>query len=477
VYKLLIGEHDVPWGEPAVRILKPQELGWLEKSASKLQDVIGSLKSVPGRTKLWLIAMGAGEAFGANRNGDYFSELTLKKYHPTFVEHGNVHRHHKNKPTDPRYGKVIHSAYNDSMRRVELIVDIDNSQCAGELSKIVAGEDTAVSMACKVPFDVCSICGNRAKTIKEYCTHLSTQMGQILPDGRQVYADNPDPTFFDISFVWRPADRIAYVLEKVAGLGRGPVLLPSAVLALQSGMSDSPLKKRSFHAGKLASTKFAILKKLSEIEKDVENNLQYPGPQADIERRGAVTDDSLELDDRVTEVLKDFPIKGVLAGLARSGISLSPKEFVKLTVGSVPQTDELAGDLQSVLPGIFKRLLRGPGLQDFLEDDSYDFEGVSPSPGLSGLFEKLMEGRSLFKAPATRRIFRITIVMPAKALASSGQAVIKESSDRFGVAQKLARSYALYKVATLLSSKSCSTDPLFQRLCVRQNYPVWGRSD
>jgi hypothetical protein len=78
------------------------------------------------------------------------------------------------------------------------------------------GEHPEVSMGCRVPHDVCSICGNKAAKKNEYCEHIRFENKKVYPDGRQVYMLNIQPTFFDISFVFRRADKIAYTLRKVA---------------------------------------------------------------------------------------------------------------------------------------------------------------------------------------------------------------------------------------------------------------------
>ncbi len=70
---------------------------------------------------------------------------------------------------------------------------------------------------CKIKYDVCKNCGNRARTRAEYCDHLKYAMSRIDPDtGVQNTALNPSPDFFDSSWVKRPADRTGYMLKKVA---------------------------------------------------------------------------------------------------------------------------------------------------------------------------------------------------------------------------------------------------------------------
>lgn len=71
---------------------------------------------------------------------------------------------------------------------------------------------------CRVPFDVCSCCGNRAKSAAAYCEDLKHHMTQWRPGFQKfAYAQNPDPTFFDYSIVENPADRIAHALQMHLG--------------------------------------------------------------------------------------------------------------------------------------------------------------------------------------------------------------------------------------------------------------------
>jgi hypothetical protein len=107
------------------------------------------------------------------------------------------------------------------MKRVELVVAIDHERCEknggkNTLQKIHDGEYPATSMGCRVPYDVCSICENKARFRSEYCEHMRQMPGKIFPDGRKVFVYNHYPRFFDISFVFIGADRTSFVLEKIA---------------------------------------------------------------------------------------------------------------------------------------------------------------------------------------------------------------------------------------------------------------------
>ena len=194
-------------GEPRVKLANFNEI----------QQFAGSLKPDPRFIYLHVIAMGAGEYYGCNKNGDYFPERALKMYHHTFEQNAKVFKEHRNKPGDPDYGHVPKSWYNPEMHRVELVLAVDREKDPETVVRIERGELPEVSMGCKVPHDVCSICGNKASKKSDYCEHISSNLKRVYPDGRQAFMLNLQPTFFDISFVRRRADKIAFTLRKIAG--------------------------------------------------------------------------------------------------------------------------------------------------------------------------------------------------------------------------------------------------------------------
>ena len=216
-----IEEVDYRTGLPNVTQFHP---GAMEKTAELAGPMTEFLKTlVPDPNEIYLVinAMSAGEFYSSNRNGDYFNSSELVRTHPTFVSDAKVYKHHKNKPTSPSYGRVLFSYYNPEMHRVELVVTIDRRLAPDLVTRIDAGEYLPWSMGVKVPYDVCSICGNRAKTMAKYCSHLKRpNINSIDPmTGKKSYAINEKITrFFDISVVRINADRTAFTMRKVASL-------------------------------------------------------------------------------------------------------------------------------------------------------------------------------------------------------------------------------------------------------------------
>lgn len=228
--------------------------------------VMDNLKIQPGKMYLHINAMGAGEFYGPNRNGDYFPEETLKLYYKTFeTSPAHVFRHHINKDPARAIGRVIFALYNERMHRIELVAEVDRGLGSDVESRIAAGDFPATSMACKTPYDVCSICGNKAHTRQEYCVHLRQHLGRVMPDGRRVMSINSAPLrFFDISIVVKPADITSSILQKVANEDGA---VSSALLGEEEGLSYGEDR-----------VKRASLAKVSELIKEIEGYVQGTDP-------------------------------------------------------------------------------------------------------------------------------------------------------------------------------------------------------
>ena len=158
-------------GSPLVEAIVPTAEGSLVKTASSdlhptVREYIGNIEPKEGKLYVLVNALGSGEYYGSNINGDYFEEAELSKTaehsgHRTFLNAG-VYRHHKNKDPEKSMGQIKVAEYNPSMRRVELIIELDREKTAAMghgdlLTSLDAGENPSVSMGCKVKHDVCSI--------------------------------------------------------------------------------------------------------------------------------------------------------------------------------------------------------------------------------------------------------------------------------------------------------------------------------
>lgn len=244
--KILEFDDTFPTGERTLQLVLPLAGGRFDtsrvtKTASAALDYIKNVLPEPGKTHLLLLAMGAEETYGPNRNGDGFSEFPVpargkeastrndrwwiapgqeltKTYHTFETNPAHAFKHHQNKDPEKASGYVKKAFWNPRMHRVELLTVIDNEKDAEWVERVEQGEYPAVSMGCRIKYDVCSRCGNKAPTRADYCKH-ALAMNQVNPDGTKNFVYNPDADFFDISRVFRPADRIGYTIKKVAAYG------------------------------------------------------------------------------------------------------------------------------------------------------------------------------------------------------------------------------------------------------------------
>ena len=205
----------------------------VKRAGAQAADWIDRLEPLPGEPLVHLIALGCTEKHSANRNGDGFKAAACRKYHDTFRKHARLYYNHLNTDPSKSYGVVKASWFNEPMGRIELVVGVNETKQAAQrnggmvdfrfLPRVEKNAgDAAVSMACTIPFDVCSSCHNKAASRKYYCTGDTCPHGgcrdnltKVSEDGHMLHVDNPDPKWFDISDVGTPADRIAYAFGRV----------------------------------------------------------------------------------------------------------------------------------------------------------------------------------------------------------------------------------------------------------------------
>jgi hypothetical protein len=366
------------YGEPTIQIVRPHEFNKLAhvKAAGEALDYIKNVKPLPGKTIILVLAMTAGEFYGFNRNGDGWSERPMRigktvigpdevlpKHYQSFENSANVFRHHINKDPDKRIGQVVKAFYNWPMHRVELLLALDNGQAEDVVQEIENGKYPACSMGCKVKYDVCNICGNCAPSRKEYCDHAKYQLGETLSNGKPVGVWNPSPKFFDISMVRRPADRLGFMMKKVAEYA--PEIRSGAELGEYVAE---------------ASKKVANLRKLSLIQKVLNGNITAAKTDDGATREVKQFNDSVAapaaasmppLDDNAIRQLIAYRPAEVLSTLASMGILLTTPEFIKYFVWKfAPNIDipeEYLDRAVAAQHQVFSALAENPELLDSME--------------------------------------------------------------------------------------------------------------
>lgn len=481
-------------GEKLVQIFEP---GDMEKAAEffsqtktaapllpEVQDFLGNLKRQPNKIYILVNALGAGEFWGSNINGDYFPEPALIHTGPTHgyktFYNAHAYSHHVNKDPSKSFGDVELACWHPRMKRVELIIAIDRMRARqfgaeSVIDKLDHGQFPDVSMGCKVPYDICSICTDWKKyrraqatfdprrhisvgravlefhkknpirgvsvTRDDYCEHLRTMLNKILPDGRKVYAINDYPRFFDISFVFIGADKTAKVMMKLAMAypeHAGGIVVPSWYVAEQYGY-EQPATEKEFE--KAASIRFAtqiarkvgpnkpinIAKRVVPEKKDKEKTAGVALVRAKLREKRASHS-------KGAEIIKEI----VPSQFGSKAVPLEPQEtdlpnevLDQLGKGDLSQALSTPSSLGIMLkPREFQRItiirLGKKPLADKLDDEgkvfspTRDIDHSVPmgtghfSDSIKKLLLPFLEERSMLEPPVKRRVVRITICAKPK---------------------------------------------------------------
>ena len=419
--------------------------GGFEKIAGELHPeltrFIASIKKDPRYQYVLMTPMGSYEYWGMNVNGDIFPEIALSFDHekddPTLVakkleeayltpfgKHLPVYpmrefgyktfldalryRHHVNKNPEIAYGDIVFAVYNPAMKRVELISRHDREKAkrvgADDIIRdLDEGKPRQISMGCKVPFDVCTICGNVSRTPHDYCVHLKTQMGTVREDGKVVGAVNFFPRFFDLSDVFIPAAKESGVIMKVAAdktanIGAVTEMMRKGLSAREAVNKAYPTwsekQKAEFLLKMQGGSKVASAVKVSTISKKVLPN----AVSEEIIKRVALAEKPLPL-----HLLEDKPFGKLLSTLSLSGIMLKPREFQYGMLHSMGKPS-LARAMHS--RNIVFAMPHRPPVRRRIVVSARDF-----SPSIASEISPFIPSRSAFTPHLQRRVIKI-VSMP-----------------------------------------------------------------
>lgn len=405
-------------------------------------DYIAALKPAANSQYVLVNAMGASEYYGSNSNGDWWPEKALthaphdwmgtpvidiprsKEWpygYPTFY-YAKPFGHHKNNDPARGFGAVELAAWNDPMKRVELVLRLDEDKCmrfGGESfwKRLRNGEHPDVSMGARVPFDTCVICLDHERydaalrtydpkrhkhpgeavleihkkdpitgvspTRATYCVHARNMMNKILPDGRKVYVINDFPRFFDISFVGTGADKTAKVMLKIAEDTKTGLYLPEGlrnrvVVAVPAGFSKTASAERApVTMVRKQATRSAAM--TDEEQKTAELEARH----ADL--RSAALDQMFgkhAVRRKQSEIDKRVPAPELAVPILASGEKDIPKDVLDNMSKKLPDALATTNSMGIVLrPREFQRVMLvragAPDLADSLERQNITF-GASP---------------------------------------------------------------------------------------------------
>jgi hypothetical protein len=430
----------------------------LGKQASTIFKIeYDALKPPEGMTGIHLVALGDSDAYPMNRNGDLFTKAACEKYYPTFVKHGHVFEHHRNKDPKKSIGQIKAAAYNADMHRVELYIWADNAKAHDHLERLEKTGETAFSMACRVPRDRCSVCNAmREKPGDESeCDHIKYSLGKIAEDGTQIGTYNDDPTWFDISFVGRPADRIAWNLKVASAMPDDLSINSSVKQAEIEGYSlpdDLAIESDS------ANRKLEMMKKLANsyglLEKWLFGGAKPSGREAyTFELRKLA---GARLSDGDVYRLRELHPSDAFAALGDAGVVLDAESFFKYAFGPTDYgiVEKYVPYVENATPSVIKEAVDTSSCAEFCNDSRFDARPCGSI--LSVRPRALVEG--MMKSSAANGFWTNDPVSGIMSAIAEG--TVPEFSDPSekvacdqevdpSVVRKLARQYAMYKVAAL----------------------------
>lgn len=434
--------------------------GEIVKSASELGKQASTifnmdyeaLKPPKGMTGIHLVALGDSEAYPMNRNGDLFSKEACQKYYDTFVKHGHVFQHHRNKDPKKAIGQIKAAAYNPQMHRIELYIWADNEKAHDHLERLEKTGEVPFSMACTVPNDRCSVCNaiREKPGDKSECEHIKWNLGKIAEDGTQIGTFNDQPRWFDISFVGRPADRIAWNL-KVASAMPDDLTINSSVK--QAEIDGYTLPDDIAIESDIAKRKFGIMRKLADAYAKCESWLSGETKPSGKDRytfelrklAGA------RLDEPVLMSLRELDPACAFSALGDAGIVMDAPSFFKYAFGpDFNVVEKYLPAVEKAASAVIREAVEASSCAEFCNCSRFDAAAGTLSRLVpSGLMESMFKSAAAMGFGTADAVTRVLdVVASGREPVFSNAEKVAEAIDRT-VATKLAKKYAMYKIAAI----------------------------
>jgi len=162
-----------------------------------------------------------------NANYDGWPVDQIKKSYKTFIGRP-IYVEHNNSDPERARGVILDAIYRETKlasgiidASVYCLMEVDAVNFPKLASAIESGQLNAVSMGADVDGTECSACGKYASKPSEFCTHIPRLKGRnvtVYKAGKRVealvYESCINPNFFELSFVFEPADESAWLLQK-----------------------------------------------------------------------------------------------------------------------------------------------------------------------------------------------------------------------------------------------------------------------
>ena len=166
----------------------------------------------------------------------------------------------------------------------------------------------------------CSVCGVHRKNNQDpnMCDHIRHGLGKVAENGKVAFMRNVLPDFFDISFVPRPADRIAYSLKVASGEAMTSEMLAKAAGVVEPPWLDACLAADKHQTVRALADQYDVYSRASDASRVF-------GPVAKAAEA--------RVDDATIDTLRRMPIKEAMAFLIDNGTFLGPDAFCRYAMG------------------------------------------------------------------------------------------------------------------------------------------------
>lgn len=303
------------------------------------------------------------------------------------------------------------------------------------------------------------------------CNHMKKSAGQWVPEFEKfAYVYNPDPTFFDISEVKRPADRIAHYLsyhfpDAMTKAASNNLSIGGAELAGLYGMHDGGFSG-------IAET--ALLRQLVEFES------AKAGPDSELVKLAATSGfDGTPVSEQVMDELRKAYPETLIRKMAKAKVPFSFMEFCRYLSGdSADSIEKSAGYKKAcgmMLPSLFSTIggMEIPRELEQMFEPASNY-GASCDPANGDALDKALEvlaGRhGLAEDKIKPRVLNITIIKSASEKEQTFDSIVVPDEDKF---RDYAIAYGVYKVAFCKAVKdihgSEALDPMFLGFVTGQN--------
>ena len=314
----------------------------------------------------------------------------------------------------------------------------------------VEGEHTYIAEG--VGVHNCSVCNaiREKPGDKSECDHIKYSLGKIAEDGTQIGTFNDHPRWFDISFVGRPADRIAWNL-KVASAMPDDLTINSSVK--QAEIEGYTLPDDIAIESDIAKRKFDIMRKLADAYAKCESWLSGETKPAGkdcytFELRKLA---GARLDEPVLMSLRELDPACAFSALGDAGIVMDAPSFFKYAFGpDFNVVEKYLPAVEKAASAVIREAVDASSCAEFCNCSRFDAAaGILSRPVPFGLMESMSKSAAAMGFGTVDAVTRILdVVASGREPVFSNAEKVAEEIDQT-VATKLAKKYAMYKIAAI----------------------------